>query len=79
MRNTTKLKSILLLYKATLDLDEDNNLHLTLIDKRDNATKNFIEKSYTVLMRKAFSFMLKQTATKTRKRRNNYYSYNETD
>lgn len=64
MRNTTKLKNILILYTLTIDMDEDMNLHLTLIDKRDHRITTVVAKSYTNVIAKAFSHMLRETKAK---------------
>jgi hypothetical protein len=60
MRNTTKLKYILQLYKASLEMDEEELLHLTLTDKRNGESQTFIDKSYTVVVQRAFVFMNKE-------------------
>ncbi|MCX6182143.1 MAG: hypothetical protein NT150_09475 [Bacteroidetes bacterium] len=60
MKNTTKLKNILQLYTIVLDIDEDDNIYLTATNKRTKSTETFIDKAYTVVIRKAFSHMLKE-------------------
>ncbi len=60
MRNTTKLKHILQLYTVSLDMDEDGNMELTIIDKRNRSSQTFTDKSYSVVMTKAFSYMMKK-------------------
>jgi hypothetical protein len=60
MRNTTKLKQLLQLYSISLESDENEILHLTLIDKRDRRSKTFNDKAYTVVIRQAHSYMLKE-------------------
>ncbi len=59
MKNTTKLKHILQLYTIFLEMDEDNNLHFTVINKNTNEEEVFIDKAYSVVIRKAYSHMLK--------------------
>lgn len=64
MRNTTKLKNILILYTVSIDMDENMNLHFTLIDKRNQRKTTIVAKSYTVAVAKAYSHMLKETRLK---------------
>lgn len=59
MRNTTKLKNLLQLYVVSLDMDEDDNFHLTLLSKRNKTSATFFDKAYTSVIGKAFSYMLK--------------------
>jgi hypothetical protein len=60
MRNTTKLKLILQLYNVSLEMDEDEVLHFTLMDKRTGERYTIIDKSYTVVVRRAFVYMNKE-------------------
>jgi hypothetical protein len=60
MKNTTKLKLILIRYSVTFDMDEDENLQLTLSDKKDRAKQTFIHKNYTAVVRMAFVYMNKE-------------------
>ncbi len=60
MRNTTKLKHILQLYSVALDMDEDGQMHLTIFDKNDNSSEEFINKSYSAVVEKAFRYMMKK-------------------
>ena len=60
MKNTTKFKLILQLYSVTFDMDEDDNLQLTLTDKRNGQKHTLTDKNYTAVMRKAFVYMNKQ-------------------
>jgi hypothetical protein len=60
MRNTTKLKHVLQLYTVTIDMDEDEKLHLTIIHKNRNSTQTFVDKSYSAVVGKAFSYMMKE-------------------
>lgn len=60
VKNTTKLKLILQLYTITFDMDEDENLQLTVIDKRTGEKHTLIHKNYTAVVRKAFVYMNKQ-------------------
>ncbi len=59
MRNTTKLKLILQLYKVTLEMDEEEILHFTLIDKRNGKTETFTDQSYSVVVRRSFVYLNK--------------------
>ena len=67
MRNTTKLKHILQLYSVALDMDDDGQMHLMIFDKKDNSSEEFINKSYSVLVDKAFRYMMKRLPTKSQK------------
>jgi hypothetical protein len=60
MKNTTKLKNLLQLYTIALDMDEDMNIHLTAMNKNTNSIETFIDRAYTVVIRKAYSHMLKE-------------------
>jgi len=60
MKNTTKIKLILQLYTITLDMYEDENLQLTLTDKRNGEKHTLIHKNYTAVVRMAFVYMNKQ-------------------
>ncbi|MBI2269110.1 MAG: hypothetical protein HYU69_02000 [Bacteroidetes bacterium] len=60
MKNTSKLKNILQLYTISLDMDEDSNFYLTVISKRTKVVETFIDRSYSVVIGKAFSHMKKE-------------------
>lgn len=60
MKNTTKLKLILQLFTVSFDMDEDDNLQMTLTDKRSGEKHALTHKNYTAVMRMAFVFMNKQ-------------------
>jgi hypothetical protein len=64
MRNTTKLKHILQLYTVALHMNEDGQMHLMIFDKNDNSSEEFINKSYSVVVDKAFRYMIKRLPTK---------------
>jgi hypothetical protein len=59
MRNTTKLKHILQLYTISLDMDDENNFHLTIMSKRTGSAETYSGKSYSVVIEKAFGHMKK--------------------
>jgi hypothetical protein len=59
MKNTTKLKHILQLYTLSLDIDEDDQFHLSLFSKHKSGTAVFVDKRYTTVVGKAFSHMTK--------------------
>ncbi|MBS1585986.1 MAG: hypothetical protein JSS82_10635 [Bacteroidetes bacterium] len=67
MRNTTKLKHILQLYSVTLDMSEDGQMHLMVFDKRDNSSEEFINKSYSAVVDKAYRYMMKRLPPKSEK------------
>ena len=60
MKNTTKLKNILQLYSILLDMDEEGNFHLTARNKRSGTSETFINKSYTIVVGKAFFHMKRE-------------------
>lgn len=68
MRNTTKLKHILQLYTVSLDIDTDDTIHLTAISKRTKSAETFIDKSYSTVIGKAFSHMMKSVKTSLKSR-----------
>ncbi|HTA84516.1 MAG TPA: hypothetical protein VK783_16350 [Bacteroidia bacterium] len=68
MKNTTKLKSILKSYVVSFEMDEDENLLLTLTNKRNGEKESFVHKNYTAVMRQAFAFMNKQTKEPKKRR-----------
>jgi len=59
MRNTTKLKHILQLYTMVLDM-EDDLFYATLTSKSSGETYAFEDQNYTGVIRKAYSFMMKE-------------------
>jgi hypothetical protein len=59
MRNTTKLKQILLKYDLDLSMEEDGLLKLTLVDKTTGTLTHFEHSSYSSLLSKCYSFFLK--------------------
>jgi hypothetical protein len=59
MRNTTKLKQILLKYDLDLSMDEDELLNLTLVDKMKGTLTHFEHRSYSSLLAKAYSYFIK--------------------
>jgi hypothetical protein len=61
MRNTTKLKNILLQYSVGLDLNEDEHFVLSLVSKDvQNEMISFEGKSYSIVISKAYSYFLKE-------------------
>ncbi|MDH7461855.1 hypothetical protein QEG73_11225 [Chitinophagaceae bacterium 26-R-25] len=60
MRNTTKLKQVLLKYDIDLSMDDDELMRMTLVDKTTGALKTFENSSYSWLINKAFSFFKKE-------------------
>jgi hypothetical protein len=59
MRNTTKLKQILLKYDLALSLEEESLLRLTLVDKTTGSLQSFEHSSYSQLIAKAYSYLLR--------------------
>ena len=60
MRNTTKLKQILLKYDIDLSMDDDELMRMTLVDKTSGELKTFENSSYSFLINKAYSFFKKE-------------------
>ena len=66
MRNTTKLKHLLQLYVVSLDIDMDENIHLTLVHKTTKNSATFLHKIYSVVVGKAFIYMMKEIKHRTK-------------
>jgi hypothetical protein len=66
MRNTTKLKHILLKYDLALSMEEENLLKLTLVDKITGSLASFEHSSYSHLISKCYSHFLKEIKTQTK-------------
>lgn len=45
-------------------MNEDGQLQLMIFDKRDNSSEEFINKSYSVVIDKAFRYMMKKITPK---------------
>jgi hypothetical protein len=60
MRNTTKLKVLLLKYTVSFDMDADESFILLLTDKATNDMHQFEGKSYSKVLAMAYSFLLKE-------------------
>jgi hypothetical protein len=65
MRNTTKLKQILLKYDLDLSMDEDGLLRLTLVNKETGALTSFEHSSYSQLLSKSHSHFMKELKSET--------------
>jgi len=59
VRNTTKLKTLLLKYTVSFDMDDDGLFTLLLTDKNTNDAYQFEGESYAKVLAKAYSFLLK--------------------
>ncbi|MFL5753573.1 MAG: hypothetical protein ACJ76F_09210 [Bacteroidia bacterium] len=65
MRNTTKLKHILLKFSLAIDMDDEGIFKLTLVDKTDPDVMHTLEeKSYSAAIAKAYSVFLKELKKK---------------
>jgi hypothetical protein len=60
MRNTTKLKQILLKYDVDISMDEENLMKLTLVDKSSGSLAFFENSSYSQLLNKGYSHFVKE-------------------
>lgn len=58
MRNTTKLKAILVKYTVSFDMNEDEIFTMTIIDKKLGIVKEFESKTYSLVISKAYSYMV---------------------
>ena len=58
MRNTTKLKAILLKYTVSFDMNDDEIFTMTLINKNTNMSMEFQAKTYSTVISKAYYYML---------------------
>lgn len=65
MRNTTKLKQILLKYDIDLSMDEDGLMKISLIDKNTGTFFHFENSSYSMLIAKSYSHFLKEIKEET--------------
>jgi hypothetical protein len=65
MRNTTKLKQILLKYDLALSMEDENLLKLTLVDKNTGSLASFEHSSYSQLLSRCYSFFLKELKSET--------------
>lgn len=63
MRNTTKLKQILLKYDLALSMEEETLLKLTLVDKTTGRMKSFEHASYSHLISKGHGYLMKELKT----------------
>ena len=59
MRNTTKLKILLQKYRITLDMDVDEQFTMLLTDKDTGKTYKAEGKSYSIVIAKAYSHLLR--------------------
>jgi hypothetical protein len=64
MRNTTKLKVLLMKYTVSLDMNEDDSWLLLLTDKATNDMKQFEGPSYSKVLAMAYSYLLKELKQK---------------
>lgn len=65
MRNATKLKTLLMKYTVSLDMSDDEVFRLMLTDKQNNNGQLFEGKSYSVVLGKAYSYLLQQVKRKS--------------
>lgn len=61
MRNTTKLKQVLLKYSLAIDMEENGSFKLTLFDKEFPDVMHAVEeKSWSAAITKAYSILAKE-------------------
>jgi hypothetical protein len=58
MRNATKLKTLLMKYTVSFDMGDDEVFKLMLTDKQNNNAQLFEGKSYSIVLGKAYSYLL---------------------
>ena len=68
MRNTTKLKQLLLKYDLALSMQDEGLLILSLVDKDTQHAQSFEHHGYSQLIGKAYSYFLKQIRSSDRER-----------
>jgi hypothetical protein len=59
VRNTTKLKILLQKYTVSFDMNDDETFVLLLTDKSNNEMQEFEGASYSVVVAKAYSYLLR--------------------
>lgn len=60
MRNTTKLKHVLLKYTAEFNMNDEGIFTLTIIDKFNHSNINQFEgKTYAIVLSKAYAHLLR--------------------
>ncbi len=59
MRNTTKLKILLQKFTVSFDLNDDESFVLLLTDKSTNNLQQFEGESYSAVVTKAYSYLLR--------------------
>lgn len=65
MRNTSKLKTLLIKYTVSLEMGDDEIFKLILTDKQNNHAQLFEGNSYSIVMEKAYRYLLKQIRDST--------------
>ena len=60
MRNATKLKMLLMKFTISLDMGDDELFKLMLTDKQTNKAQLFEGKSYSIVLGKAYSYLLQE-------------------
>ncbi len=60
MRNTTKLKAILLKYTASFDMNDDQVFTMTVFDKTSGRGQEFQSKTYSLVISKAYQYLIGQ-------------------
>lgn len=60
MRNTTKLKAILKDYTVDFSMNDGSNIIMSIFAKEMDDSKIFENKSYSILISKAYSYASKQ-------------------
>ena len=60
MRNSTKLKTLLMKYTIYLELDDDELFRMVLTDKSNHSSAQVEGTSYSMVLSKAYSHLLKE-------------------
>jgi hypothetical protein len=71
MRNTTKLKQVLLKYDLAISMEEESLLRITLVDKITGSLIHFEHSSYSNLLSKCYSYFLKELKNEETPRKKN--------
>ena len=70
MRNTTKLKQILLKYDLAISMEEENLMKITLVDKMNGSFTIFEHSSYSQLLSRSYAHFLKELKQETKPNKN---------
>ena len=67
MRNSTKLKTLLLKYSIYLEMDDDELFRMVLTEKSGHASAQVEGTSYSMVLSRAYSHLLKEVKKEKQK------------